>query len=90
MNIQINLSPDAAAWLDAQVRDGRFDTVDAANPVILGRQRPELLPDLRSVPSGNFLIFIRYTPADSACDTVEVVNILNGRRDIEARFKSNA
>lgn len=61
----------------------------ARSPVLLGRKRPELLPDLRSVPSGKYLIFIRYLGDGPASGTVEVVNILRGSREIEAFFKAD-
>jgi toxin ParE1/3/4 len=61
----------------------------AASPIQLGRERPALLPGLRSVPSGKYLIFVRYL-GEPTPDTVEVVNILRGRRDIEAFFKGGA
>jgi toxin ParE1/3/4 len=52
-------------------------------PGVLGRPRPELLPDLRSTPHGNYVIFFRYVD-----DALEVVNILEGHRDIAAFFKT--
>ena len=61
----------------------------ARSPVLLGRSRPELLPDIRSVASGKYLIFIRYIGPTDSPDTVEVVNILRGRRDLEAFFKGS-
>jgi toxin ParE1/3/4 len=53
-------------------------------PGLLGSARPELLPDLRSMPHGNYLIFFRYADA-----TFEVVNILEGHRDIAAYFETD-
>jgi toxin ParE1/3/4 len=49
---------------------------------LMGRPRPELLPDLRSVPFGNYLIFFHYVD-----DAFEVVNILEGHLDIDTHFK---
>ena len=54
----------------------------AGLPGVLGRPRPELLPDLRSTPLGNYVIFFRYV-----ADTFEVVNILERHRDVTAYFK---
>lgn len=51
-------------------------------PGTLGRARPELMPDIRSIPFKSYVIFFRY--ADEA---VEIVNILEGHRDIAALFK---
>ena len=51
-------------------------------PGILGRPRSELLPDLRSTPHGNYVIFFRYV-----ADTFEVINILERHRDVASFFK---
>jgi toxin ParE1/3/4 len=53
----------------------------AALPGTLGRARPEVRPDLRSVPYKNYVIFFRYVEG-----RFEVVNILEGQRDILAYF----
>ena len=47
----------------------------------IGRSRPELLPDPRSYPYGNYVIFFRYAGGD-----FHVVNVLHGARDIGAYF----
>jgi toxin ParE1/3/4 len=54
----------------------------AGLPGVLGRSRPELLPDLRSTPHGNYVIFFRYV-----ADTLEVVNILERHRDVATYFR---
>ncbi len=54
----------------------------AGLPGLLGRQRPELRDDLRSVAVGNYVIFFQYVG-----DRFEVVNILHGRRDIDELFR---
>ena len=53
----------------------------ASLPVTLGRPRPELRPDIRSFPFKGYLIFFRYNG-----DRFEVVNVLEGHRDIDAYF----
>lgn len=53
----------------------------AALPGTLGRARPELRPDIRSIAFKGYVIFFRYVD-----DRLEVVNILEGHRDIEAFF----
>ena len=58
----------------------------ASLPVLLGRPRPELLPGVRSVPFAKYLIFIRCLGPHDAPDTVEVLNVLHGSRDIPAFF----
>jgi toxin ParE1/3/4 len=47
----------------------------------LGRARPELRPDIRSFAFKGHVIFFRYAPG-----VLEVVNILEGHRDIEGHF----
>ena len=53
----------------------------AALSATLGRARPELRPDLRSFPFRGYIIFFRYVG-----DVFEVVNILEGHRDMDAFF----
>ncbi|MCE0499555.1 MAG: type II toxin-antitoxin system RelE/ParE family toxin [Methylacidiphilales bacterium] len=71
-------NPDAAdRLLD------RFDKlfrVLASQP-LLGKSVEELVPNLRLVPIGNYLIFYRPTK-----DRIEIVRILHGARDITAEF----
>ena len=47
----------------------------------LGRERPELRPDIRSFAFKSYVIFFRYHPK-----VFEVVNVLNGHRDTIAYF----
>ena len=51
-------------------------------PFQLGRPRPELREDIRSFPYHRHVIFFRYVG-----DVLEVVNILEGHRDVEAFFE---
>jgi toxin ParE1/3/4 len=53
----------------------------ASLPGVLGRARPELAPGLRSFPFRKYVIFFRYMD-----DVLEVVNILEGHRDMGAFF----
>jgi toxin ParE1/3/4 len=50
-------------------------------PGTIGRARPELMEDLRSIPYGNYVILFRYNGA-----FVEIVSIIEGHRDIEGIF----
>jgi len=50
----------------------------------MGRTRYNLAPNLRSFPVKKFVIF--YRPVD---DTVEIVRILYGGRDIESIFRND-
>ena len=56
----------------------------ASLPGTLGRARPELRPDIRSSTYKNYVVFFRYRE-----DALEVVNILEGRRDIETFFSED-
>ena len=47
----------------------------------MGISRNEIMPSLRSMPVGNYLIF--YLPLD---DGIEIVRVLPGMRDIDALF----
>jgi Plasmid stabilization system protein len=50
-------------------------------PGELGRARPELRPDIRSFAFRGYVIFFRYVD-----DAFEVINVLEGHRDIEIYF----
>jgi len=53
----------------------------AAAPIVMGRPRAELRPDLRSHPYKSYVIFFRYVG-----DTLEIVTVIEGHRDIPALF----
>jgi plasmid stabilization system protein ParE len=53
----------------------------ASLPGTLGRGRPELHADIRSFPFRGYVIFFRYGP-----NTFEVVNVIEGHRDLIAHF----
>ena len=48
---------------------------------MMGRERSELLPGMRSFPIGRYLIFYRIVE-----DTLQVVRVLSGYRDLDAQF----
>ncbi len=52
----------------------------AENP-LMGRGRPELAPDLRSFPVGNYIIFYQ-----TLVDGIEIVRIVGAARDLDAIF----
>ena len=54
----------------------------AGLPGTLGRARPELRADIRSFPFKGYVIFFRCLD-----DAFEVVDILEGHRDIDAWFQ---
>jgi len=55
----------------------------ASLPGTLGRSRPEILPDMRSIAYRNYVIFFRYKD-----DRLVVVDIVEGHRDIDSFFES--
>jgi toxin ParE1/3/4 len=52
----------------------------ASSPLV-GRNREDLAPNLRSFPVGNYVVFYQAEP-----DGIIVVRILSGARDIPALF----
>ncbi len=74
-------SSSAADRLATQI-DDRCERL-ALQPQI-GRLREELLPNLRSVVIGSYLLFYRFSPS-----TLEVVRFLHGSRDVNTTFHSN-
>jgi len=64
------------------VQDLRQKCVELASaPIIMGRTRKELGPGLRSQTYKSYVIFFRY-----AANVMEVVNVIEGHRDIPALF----
>jgi toxin ParE1/3/4 len=53
-------------------------------PGTLGRHRPEILPGIRSISCRNYVIFFRYRD-----DRFEVIDILEGHRDIATFFDAD-
>lgn len=56
----------------------------ASLPGLFGRPRPDLGRDYRSLPFGNYVIFLRYADEDGPRSNLYVFHILHGARDIEA------
>lgn len=56
----------------------------ASLPGTMGRPRPELRPDIRSFAIKGYVIFFRVRE-----DTFEVINILEGHRDIIGHFRDD-
>jgi toxin ParE1/3/4 len=78
----------ATASAHTEIADHFIDEIEARCLDIarlssrLGRPRPEFGHDLRSLPHGNYLIFLRYRDRD----TVEVVTVIHASRDLDAVF----
>jgi len=75
-------SPDRA--------DDFFDRIESklltlAQNSGLGRKRPDLLPDLRSFPIGNYVVFYQQIE-----DGIDVIRLLHGSRDIEEILKQTS
>jgi toxin ParE1/3/4 len=50
----------------------------------MGRKRDSLVPNLRSFPVGNYLIF--YRPINQG---IEIIRVLHGARDIQSIFEDD-
>jgi toxin ParE1/3/4 len=73
-------SPDQAdAFVD--LVDSKFQALSRRPR--LGRRRPELSPDIRSLAFGRYVVF--YLPLSRG---IEVVRVLHGSRDIESIFEN--
>ena len=95
--LELIVSPEADddlldIWLriatdrDTETADRVVDSLHQKFLVILttpqmGRAREELAPYLRSIPEGNYMIFYR-----PIVNSVEIVRVVHGRRDIERLF----
>lgn len=90
---RIHRRPQAAADIADiwdYIADDSLDQADAwvdrlneqlqllATQPLMGRQRDELAPSVRSLPFGRYIIF--YVPLD---DGIDVVRVLHSARDIE-------
>jgi toxin ParE1/3/4 len=53
-------------------------------PGTLGQPRPDLWPGLRTFPRNGYLIVFQY-----AGDVLEIVNVVESHRDIDAIFRVN-
>jgi toxin ParE1/3/4 len=54
----------------------------ASLPGLLGTPRFDLRADVRSTPHGSYVIFFRYVD-----DSLEIVNVLHGGRDLPNYFR---
>lgn len=72
--------PDAADRMIDRITDA---IILLAGQPLMGRERPELAPNLRSFPVGNYVIFYRPTT-----DGVGIARVLHGSRDIDALFRN--
>jgi toxin ParE1/3/4 len=61
----------------------------ASLPGLLGRPRPELGRDYRSIPFGSYVIFLRYGDEETPRDHLYVVHVIHGARDVETAFRGD-
>ena len=52
----------------------------------MGRPRPELRPDYRSITHGSYVISLRYADETGPQSHLYIGNIIDGRRDLDAYF----
>lgn len=71
-------NPEAADRILDQI-EAKFQLM--ATQPLMGRVRPELMPELRSFVSGQYVIF--YFPLE---DGVDILRVLDGRQDIQQEF----
>jgi toxin ParE1/3/4 len=76
------IAEDSVERADAFVDriDAKFQAL-AAQP-LMGRERPELAPGLRSLAMERYVIFYQPVP-----EGVEIVRVLHGARDASAQFE---
>ena len=56
----------------------------ASRQPLIGEARPELLPDLRCLVEGRYVIF--YRPVEGGDVPVEIVRVIHGARDIRPEW----
>ena len=54
---------------------------------MVGRPRPELRPQYRSVTFGNYVVFLRYRDEAGPRSHLYILHILHGARDLDAYFQ---
>lgn len=72
-------NPDAADRVLDQLEE-KFNLM--ATQPLMGRERPELAPQLRSFVSGRYVIF--YLPLE---DGINIIRVLGGRQDMKREFE---
>lgn len=55
-------------------------------PGQLGRPRPELGGDYRSITFGSYVLFLRYADEDAPLSHLYITHIVHGARDMDAYF----
>ena len=60
----------------------------ATPSTMMGRPRPELRPQYRSVTFGNYVIFLRYSDEAGPRNHLYIIHILHGARDLDAYVRN--
>ena len=76
---RISLDDPAAADRILDRLEERFQLM--ATQPLMGRERPELIPKLRSFVSDHYVIF--YFPLE---DGIDILRVLDGRQDVQQEF----
>ena len=75
------IAEDYPERADRFVDEIRSQCESLSETPMIGRERSELLPGMRSFPFGRYLIFYRI-----AEESLQIVRVLSGYRDLEALF----
>jgi plasmid stabilization system protein ParE len=62
----------------------------ATLPVLMGRPRPELRRNYRSITHGSYVIFMRYADEGAPRSHLYITHIVHGARDMDAYFARHA
>ncbi|WP_420267199.1 type II toxin-antitoxin system RelE/ParE family toxin [Candidatus Magnetominusculus dajiuhuensis] len=55
-------------------------------PSLVGRARPEIGNNYRSITFGSYVIFLRYADEDGPRSHLYIIHIVHGARDLDAYF----
>ena len=75
------------AALASVTRSTRHCERTAELPGLLGRRRPELRSDCRSIAAGSCLVLVRTLDEGGLRAILEVIHVLHGARDLTAFFR---
>ena len=89
---------EIAAWIEREsqsraVAETFIDKITdycehlATLSTMIGRPRPELRPQYRSITFGSYVIFLRYGDDAGPRSHLYIIHILHGARDLDAYFR---
>jgi len=82
LEIWYHIARDNPSAADAMIEQLGATAWHLAENPEMGRSRPELLPGIRSFPSGNYILFYRMTE-----EGIELIRVLHASRDLDRLFK---